>query len=51
MDGTWQRPCDALRIDSDVVEGKDWTVGVDTSTVRAHQHAAGARRDPAADHP
>jgi transposase len=51
MDGTWQRICDELRIECDADEGEDWTVGVDTTSVRAHQHAAGARRDPATDHP
>ncbi|WP_425463561.1 IS5 family transposase [Micromonospora olivasterospora] len=44
MDGTWSRICAALRIDCDAEEGDEWTVGVDTSSIRAHQHAAGARR-------
>lgn len=51
MDGTWTRICDALRIDCDAEEGEDWTVSVDSTSIRAHQHAAGARRAPAADHP
>ncbi|TWH71071.1 hypothetical protein [Micromonospora olivasterospora] len=51
MDGTWSRICAALRIDCDAEEGDEWTVGVDTSSIRAHQHAAGARHASAADHP
>ena len=51
MDGTWTAICQALRIDCDLGEGKAWTVGVDSSAVRAHQHAAGARRRPAGDGP
>jgi transposase len=51
IDGTWENIAEALRLDADSEEGRDWTVGVDTTVVRAHQHAAGARHDPAADHP
>jgi transposase len=51
LDGTWVAICAALRIDCDLAEGADWTVGVDSSAVRAHQHAAGARRSPARDQP
>lgn len=32
-------------------EGSQWTVGADSSTVRAHQHAAGACHAPAKDIP
>jgi transposase len=47
-DGTWETILDALRAGCD--EGhKDWTVAVDATVVRAHQHAAGARRRPPAD--
>lgn len=45
LDGTWANICDALRIDCDAVEGSDWTLGVDSTVVRAHQHAAGARHE------
>lgn len=45
LDGTWARVCDALRTDCDAEEGDDWTLGLDSTVVRAHQHAAGARRD------
>ena len=43
------RILDELRRDADLVEGSDWTVGVDAGVVRAHQHAAGARHQPPAD--
>ena len=42
---------DALRAEADVAEGPEWTIGVDGAVVRAHQHAAGARRVPPADIP
>ena len=45
LDGTWAQVCDALRIDCDIAEGDDWTLGVDSTVIRAHQHAAGARRE------
>lgn len=32
-------------------EGTEWTVGADSSVVRAHQHAAGARYEPPKDIP
>lgn len=50
-DGTYQRVLDELRRGADVAEGKDWPIGVDGAIVRAHQHAAGARRLPPADVP
>jgi transposase len=51
LDGTWARILDGLRAGCDEAEGKDWTVGADSTIARAHQHAAGARRAPAADDP
>lgn len=48
-DGTYSRVLDELRRDADQGEGVDWVVGVDGAVVRAHQHAAGARREPPAD--
>ena len=48
-DGTYSRILDELRRDADQGEGVDWAVGVDAAVVRAHQHAAGARREPPAD--
>lgn len=47
-DGTWALVLKGLRRDCDRGEG-EWTVGVDSTVVRAHQHAAGARRRPPAD--
>jgi hypothetical protein len=40
-----------LRAGCDEAEGGDWTVSADSTVVRAHQHAAGARRASAADLP
>lgn len=48
-DGTWAVVLDRLRAGCDDAEGQDWTVGADSSVVRAHQHAAGARRPPVTD--
>ncbi|GAB3847254.1 hypothetical protein ACFPIJ_40555 [Dactylosporangium cerinum] len=48
---TWQRIAERLRLDADLDEGADWTVGVDSTVVRAHKHAAGARHKQPADHP
>jgi transposase len=44
LDGTWEKILGALRAGCDEAEGKDWTVSADSTVVRAHQHAAGARR-------
>jgi transposase len=43
-DGTWAKILDCLRAGCDEAEGTDWTLGADSTVVRAHQHAAGARR-------
>ena len=48
-DGTWEMILGRLRAGCDRAEGRDWTVAVDATVVRAHQHAAGARRRPPAD--
>jgi transposase len=39
-DGTWQQILTELRIEADVQEGQDWTIGIDSTSVRADQHAA-----------
>lgn len=44
LDGTWEKILGALRAGCDQAEGRDWTVSADSTVVRAHQHAAGARR-------
>jgi transposase len=50
-DGTWEKVLDQLRTGCDQGEGREWTVGIDSSVVRAHQHAAGARHAPPKDIP
>jgi transposase len=47
--GTWEKILDRLRAGCDQGAGSRWTVAVDATIVRAHQHAAGARRQPPAD--
>lgn len=44
LDGMWERILDALRAGCDEAEGAGWTLRADSTVVRAHQHAAGARR-------
>jgi hypothetical protein len=41
---TWARIEQLVQRDADAVGELDWRVQVDTSVVRAHQHAAGARK-------
>jgi transposase len=48
-DGMWETILGRLRAGCDAAEGKRWTVAADATVVRAHQHAAGARRDPPKD--
>ena len=43
-DGTWQRLLAHAQTRSDAVGEVDWEVVVDATVVRAHQHAAGARK-------
>jgi hypothetical protein len=50
-DGTWEKILDQLRAGCDQAEGAAWTVAADATVVRAHQHAAGARREPPKDVP
>ena len=42
---------DGLRTDCDHDQASGWTVAIDATMVRAHHHAAGARRKPPADIP
>lgn len=44
VDGTWERECTALTAQADPDEDVIWAVSVDSTIVRAHQHAAGARK-------
>lgn len=41
-DGTWDRLLAHVQTKSDAVGEVEWEVSVDSSVVRAHQHAAGA---------
>ncbi|WP_306339314.1 IS5 family transposase [Streptomyces sp. AS13] len=44
-DGTWNRLLQAVQADADLAGRIDWgMVGVDSTSCRAHQHAAGARK-------
>jgi transposase len=44
-DGTWARILQRLRADADAAGELDWNAQMDATIVRAHQHAAGARKD------
>jgi transposase len=44
QDGTWARILQRLLTDADAGGDLDWCAQVDSSVVRAHQHAAGARK-------
>jgi transposase len=43
-DGTWARIEAALRTQADGTGALDWHAQIDSTVVRAHQHAAGARK-------
>jgi transposase len=45
-DGTWARMLAGLQARADALGLITWDVSVDSTIVRAHQHAAGARRRP-----
>ncbi|MFF3959535.1 IS5 family transposase [Streptomyces sp. NPDC001890] len=45
-DGTWERLLQQVQAAADAAGAIDWGVSVDSTIVRAHQHAAGARTDP-----
>ncbi|MFI8236823.1 IS5 family transposase [Streptomyces sp. NPDC085866] len=52
IDGTWKRVFSTLLAQADAEGDLDWIVAVDSTIVRAHQHAAGARKKGApADEP
>jgi transposase len=44
LDGTFERMLQAARARADAAGEIDWLVSVDSTVVRAHQHAAGARK-------
>ncbi|WP_432177219.1 IS5 family transposase [Streptomyces sp. Tue6028] len=45
-DGTWKMLLSRIQAAEDAAGRIDWDVSVDSTAVRAHQHAAGARRTP-----
>ena len=45
-DGTWERLLQQVQAAADAAGAVDWDISVDSTVVRAHQHAAGARTDP-----
>ncbi|MFD9336664.1 IS5 family transposase [Streptomyces sp. NPDC060028] len=45
-DGTWERLLQQAQAAADAAGEIDWDVSVDSTSVRAHQHAAGARTAP-----
>lgn len=45
-DGTYDRVITAAQAHADAGGQLDWLVAIDSTIVRAHQHAAGARRTP-----
>ncbi|NYV73695.1 IS5 family transposase [Streptomyces sp. UH6] len=46
-DGTWERLLQQAQAAADTAGEIDWDISVDSTIIRAHQHAAGARTDPA----
>ncbi|WP_443065168.1 IS5 family transposase [Streptomyces sp. NBC_00536] len=48
-DGTWKMLLSRVQAAEDAVGQIDWDVSVDSTAVRAHQHAAGARKTPPRD--
>lgn len=49
LDGTWEKILAQVVVKDDSVGAVEWEVSVDSSIVRAHQHAAGARHLPPKD--
>jgi len=47
-DGTWERLLDEVVVKDDSIGEVQWVISVDSTVVRAHQHAAGARKKGAA---
>lgn len=43
-DGTWAKLLEHVQVKDDAVGAVEWTVSVDSTINRAHQHAAGARK-------
>nr|WP_244204175.1 hypothetical protein [Streptomyces africanus] len=50
VEGTWEKILAALLAAADAADDVAWIVSVDSTVVRAHQHAAGAlKRGPQAE--
>lgn len=47
-DGTWDKILQAAIVKDDAVGEVEWVLSIDSTVVRAHQHAAGARKKRAA---
>ncbi|SOR76662.1 Transposase [Streptomyces chartreusis NRRL 3882] len=45
-DGTWEMFLQHVQAGADADGGLEWNVNVDSTSVRAHQHAAGALQKP-----
>lgn len=45
-DGTWERLLQHVQAVADAASGIDWDINVDSTSIRAHQHAAGAPKAP-----
>jgi transposase len=43
-DGTWDRLLEQLAVEADAGQSLEWTVSVDSTVVRAHQHGTNLRR-------
>ncbi|WUO77217.1 IS5 family transposase [Streptomyces canus] len=45
-DGTWDRLLQHVQAVADAERGIDWNINIDSTSIRAHQHAAGAPTAP-----
>lgn len=43
-DGVWAKLLEEVQVRDDAVGTVEWTVSIDSTVARAHQHAAGARK-------
>jgi transposase len=48
-DGTWDKILQAAIVKDDAVGEVEWVLSIDSTVVRAHQHAAGARKSGSTD--
>ena len=44
-DGTWERILDHVIVKDDSVGNVEWTISIDSSSIRARRHSAGARKE------